>query len=85
MLAQTLVVATLVTACVVYAAWALMPVAWRRFVAKRLTRHPMLMRFAPLRRAATAGPGGSCSCDGCDKAAQPTGDAVVRFVPRRSR
>lgn len=84
---QTLIVALLVVACVVYASWTLMPAAARRALARSLLKlAPPEALAAKLRRAATASAG--CGCDGCDhapaKAAPKTAPQVVTFH-RRAR
>jgi hypothetical protein len=66
---QTLIVTLIVAACSVYAAWTVMPSAWRRTLAQRLQHWPLpALLSRPLRRAALAPTG--CGCDGCD-AKQP--------------
>lgn len=67
---QSLVVALLVLACSVYAAWTLMPAAARRAIALQLLKLPLPGVFeAPLQRAASKASG--CGCDGCDRASVP--------------
>lgn len=62
---QELLVALIVLACTVYAAWTLMPSALRRAIAQRLQHWPWPPLLArSLRRAALAPTG--CGCDGCD-------------------
>ena len=85
---QNLIVALLVPACTLYAAWKLMPSAARRSLASSMLRLPHLPGplEAGLRKHAQAASG--CGCDGCDRsekspstkapAAQP-----VTFHPRR--
>ncbi len=82
---QTLIVALLVVACSVYAAWTLMPAAARRGIASALLKLPLPGAFAAkMRRAATVSSG--CGCDGCDHApakAAPQAPQVVTFHRRR--
>lgn len=66
-MAQILVVALLVIACSLRAAWILAPAAARRAVARGLLTWPLPDALArPLRKHAAAASGG-CACDGCDK------------------
>lgn len=94
MLMQSLVVAVIVIACVIYASWTLMPKAARERVASVLLQRPLPDALAEfLRKQATAASG--CACDGCDKAAgKSTTVAVaaatpavqtIRFHPPRPR
>ena len=63
---QSLIVALLVTACSVYAVWALMPSAARRPFAGWMLKLPLPALLAtPFERAARAT--SSCGCDGCDR------------------
>ena len=84
---QALVVALLVAACSIYAAWVLMPGVARRALATTLLKLPLPSAVTGrLRKTATASSG--CSCDGCDAApAQSTKSAtqVVTFHPRPPR
>jgi len=84
---QALVVALLVAACSIYAAWVLMPGVARRALATTLLKLPLPSTMAGrLRKAATASSG--CGCDGCDAApAAPAKSAtqVVTFHPRPPR
>ena len=68
MLLQSLVVAVIVAACAVYAAWTLMPAAWRRTTALALLELPVPAEAAALLRKHSTKPTG-CACDGCDKSA----------------
>jgi hypothetical protein len=86
---QHLLVGLIVTGCAVYAAWALMPAAWRRDLAGRLANLPLpgalRGRFQRLARSA---PG--CGCDGCDAGApagstKPSGAQPIRFVRKTPR
>jgi hypothetical protein len=89
---QSLVVALVVVACALHAAWSLAPVAARRAVAGRLLALPLPRRLAAtLRRHADATSAG-CACDGCDKSAAkakttaaPPGGAPITFHPRLPR
>ena len=84
---QALVVALLVAACSVYAAWVLMPGVARRALATTLLKLPLPSAAAGrLRKAATASSG--CGCDGCDAATAPPAKSatqVVTFHPRPPR
>ena len=85
---QTLIVAMLVVACVVYASWTLMPAAARRALARSLLKlAPPEALAARLRRAAAASAG--CGCDGCDhapaKTAPNAAPQVVTFHRRARR
>lgn len=79
---QSLAVAVIVGVCTVYAAWVLMPAAWRQPLARRLLAWPLLSRSRAVRRAATRPTG--CGCDGCDapSGAQPP-TKTVHIVRRR--
>jgi hypothetical protein len=77
---QTLITTVLVATCSAYAAWSVMPVAWRRRLAAWAGR--------PL--PASSGCGGGC--DGCGSAAksgsasgQAPGPAVIRIVRQPHR
>ncbi len=80
MLAQSIVVALLVTGCSVYAAWRLAPAAARRRVALVLLEAHWPAPVAAFlgRHAAAAG---ACGCDGCDrstaKPAAPASQAIT--------
>lgn len=86
MAVQTVLVALIVAACVVYAAWALMPAAGRRGIAGALTKLPLPEGLARRLARAAKAPGG-CGCDGCDAPAPPGTAAVkpVTFHPRHRR
>jgi len=74
---QSLIVALIVLACSGYAAWTLMPSAWRRSLAlKMLKLSPPESLARMLRKAAQ--PAGSCGgCSSCgNSAAKPPGDGV---------
>lgn len=86
---QTLITALLVTGCTLYAAWSLMPAAWRRRLAS------WLLRWAPrsrtLQQAARTGGGcgsGDDGCSGCSASgpatpAAPAGQGQVIRIHRR--
>ena len=87
---QSVVVACLVVACAVYAAWTLLPAAARRGLALALLQRPLpgvAARF--LRRHAEAA--SSCGCAGCDRngaapravEGPPAQGAPLVFHPRR--
>ncbi|HEY4068195.1 MAG TPA: hypothetical protein VGM74_14950 [Burkholderiaceae bacterium] len=85
---QTLIVALVVAACSVYAAWTLMPAAARRALATAMLKLPLPAPFAlKMRKAATLSSG--CGCDGCDsapvKSTGPKAPQVVNFHPRIKR
>lgn len=78
-LAQTLVVSIVVAVCFGYAAWTLMPLAWRNATAALLRRVPGLGRWQALRPKVQAG------CGGCDGACTPAASkdaAPVKFYRR---
>jgi hypothetical protein len=81
---QSAVVALLVPACALYAAWLLAPVALKRAAARGLLRWPLPAPIAnALRRTADGAAG--CGCDGCDappKAAPPA-EAPITLHRRR--
>lgn len=63
---QEFIVAVIVAACTVYAAWALMPSALRRRLAQRIQHWPWPAAIGKHVRRATLAPTG-CGCDaGCD-------------------
>lgn len=65
---ESLIVAFLVVACALRAAWILAPAAARRSVARALLAWPLpRVLAAPLRKHAQAASAG-CACDGCDGA-----------------
>jgi len=78
---QSLIVALLVVACSLRAAWILAPGAARRAVARALLTWPLPSAFAaPLRRhAQDAGDG--CGCDGCDKNGNAAGSNAGKPMP----
>ena len=88
MIAQSLVVACLVTACMTYAVWTLMPASMRRTLALALLKLPLPRILSALMQRHSVASSG-CACDGCDKspaaaAAKPlSGDlAPIVFHPR---
>ena len=95
MIAQTLVVASLVTACMTYAVWTLMPVSMRRALALTLLKLPLpRILSAVMEKQSVASSG--CACDGCDKSPAaaaasaeakpvPGGVAPIVFHPRLRR
>lgn len=82
-LLQTVLVAAVVAVCFAYAAWTLMPLAWRNAAAALLRRVPGLGRWQALQPMAQAG------CGGCDGACAPTpakdAPAPVKFYRRISK
>jgi len=81
---QNLLVGLIVLACAVYAVWALLPMGWRRVLARRLAATPWP---APIKRRLqqAAQPGNACGCNGCDRAepkAKPEAQPI-QFHPRR--
>lgn len=79
---QGLLVAAIVIACTVYAAWTLMPSAWRRGLAQRLQNRRWpgpVTRY--LKRTASAPAG--CGCDaGCEAAKPPAAAQPIRIHRR---
>jgi hypothetical protein len=67
---QTLVVALVVIACALKAAWMLSPAAARRAIARRLLALPLRLptRLATRLRKDAEASGSGCACDGCDHA-----------------
>ena len=89
---QSVAVALIVGACLVYAVWALMPAAARRALAGALLRLPLPAPLAArLVKMANAAVG--CGCDGCDRApdvspalaASRRAEQPIRFHPRPRR
>ena len=88
---QSLIVALIVTACSVYAAWTLMPSAARRTAAGWMLKLPLpSVLAAPFERAARAASG--CGCDGCDRSelkptagGAPNAARPLTFHPRPPR
>ena len=90
-MAQILIVALLVVACSLRAAWILAPASARRTVARALLAWPLPRVLAtPLRKHAEAASAG-CACDGCDgasasaKRATAPGVAPITFHRRPPR
>ncbi len=88
---QQVAVFLVVAACSGYAAWALMPAAWRRALAQHLLRLPQPAAFKQFLQNATRSSAGCGGCGGCDtiagdaKAARHTKPAtqVLQFQPPR--
>jgi hypothetical protein len=66
MTAQHLIVLALVAGCSIYALWALMPAAARRFIAKQLVQLPLGSAWKAWFQPAASTSSG-CDCSGCDK------------------
>lgn len=79
MAVQTLIVAALVSACFVYAAWHLMPGAAKRVLARGLLGLPLPLAWRT-RLQSTANATGGCGCSGCDRAPLKTPVAAVQAV-----
>ena len=87
---QDIAAALIVTACIAYAAWTLMPAFLRQRAAAALLKWPWPWPetiAARLRKHTVAASG--CACDGCDQgtknAAAPRAEQPVRFHPRPPR
>jgi hypothetical protein len=81
---QALIVALLVAACSMYAAWVLMPGVARRALATTLLKLPLPTTMAGrLRKAATASSG--CGCDGCDAAPAQSPKSATQVVTFHAR
>jgi hypothetical protein len=77
-MAQTVIVALLVVACTLRAAWILAPRAARRSIARALLAWPLPATMAAaLQKHAQAASEG-CACDGCDKG---TGAVKAKAAP----
>ena len=77
MAVQSLVVALIVLACAVYAAWTLMPAATRRTMAAAMLKLPLPEVLArPFRRAMRSG-SGCGGCDSCGDTAIPVKNVTV--------
>jgi hypothetical protein len=91
-LIQNIAVACIVSACVAYSSWTLMPAAWRRVLASQLVRSRVLAQSAVLKRASSPASTGSCGgCDSCGsenasntKTLTPK-ESVIHFMPRKNR
>ncbi|HEY2927434.1 DUF6587 family protein [Piscinibacter sp.] len=82
-MAQSLVVALVVLACTVYAAWTLMPSAARRAMATAMLKLPLPDPLArPLREAVQSG-SGCGSCDSCADAGAKAPTAVQPVTVHR--
>jgi hypothetical protein len=79
---QIVIVALLVLACSLRAAWILAPAAARRSLARALLAWPLPGQLAkPLRKHAEAA-SDSCACDGCDSgSASAKAKAVPTIAP----
>ena len=81
---QIIVVALIVSACMTYAVWTLMPAASRRWLAMRVLDLPLPNRVAAtMRKHATASSG--CACDGCDQGAAKKAPSAVQTIRFRRR
>ncbi len=78
-MAQTVIVAVLVGACSLHAAWILAPAGARRSLARALLALPLPSRLATRLRKNSAAPSAGCACDGCDRA--PAKKAPVSVAP----
>ena len=88
---QTIAVALIVGACLLYAVWTLMPAVARRTLAGALLRLPLPPPLAARLKKTVAAASG-CGCDGCDRAPVATAAAApkrteqpIRFHPRARR
>jgi hypothetical protein len=84
---QILIVAVIVAACFLYAAWTLLPAAARRRIAVSALKWPLPQSAAAFMRKHASAAGG-CACDGCDQGAAGTPKAAtqpIRFHPRVRR
>jgi len=86
-MAQTLIVAVLVVACALNAAWLLAPAAARRAVAKALLGLPLPASLAARLRKHAEATSAGCACDGCDgapaaKKAPPDAAVPITFHRR---
>jgi ferrous iron transport protein B len=80
---QAWVVTMVVSVCLVYATWTLMPRAWRHAAAARLRRLPGLGRWRALQPKVQAGCG---ACDGaCADACAPEAVVPLKFHRRVSK
>jgi hypothetical protein len=91
-LIQNIAVACIVSACVAYSSWTLMPASWRRVLASQLMRSQALAQSSALKRASSPASTGSCGgCDSCgsDKAGNTKitvpKESVIHFMPRKNR
>ena len=81
LMTQTLVVAVIVVACALHAAWILAPAALRRAWANALLALPLPARLAARLRKHAAATGGGCACDGCDGATAAKKTPPAAAVP----
>lgn len=87
MIVQWLLVAALVAAGFVYAAWTLLPAAARQGIAQFSLRLPLPLALASFMRKHSVAKS-SCGCDGCDRSpvpAAPSAPQTIRFHPRPRR
>ncbi len=81
---QSLIVAILVAACSLYAAWTLMPAAARRGIARALLKLRLPAAVAS-RLQRQLEPSTGCACDGCDAGSKKPGASdpqPIRIHPR---
>ena len=83
MLAQSLVVALIVLACTVYAAWTLMPAAARRAMAAAMLKLSLPDVLARPFRQATQSGSGCGGCDSCGDAGAKSPTAVQTVTIHR--
>ena len=76
---QTTLVAIIVPACVLYAAWLLAPAGLKRRAAQRMLSAPLPRPVAAALQRLTVG-ANACGCDGCDSAAKDA-SAAAAAVP----
>lgn len=90
---QSLIVAIVVLASLLYASWTLMPSTLRMAIARMLLRLHWPARTQAWLERAAAGPTG-CGCDGCDAGTKPSGKPAkadpaaaqpIRFHPPAKR
>jgi hypothetical protein len=87
MIVQWLLVAALVAACLVYAAWTLLPAAARQDIALFSLRLPLPSALASFMLKHSVAKS-SCGCDGCDRSpvrASPPATQTISFHPRLRR
>ena len=81
---QTTIVAIVVPACTLYAAWLLAPAGLKRRAARLLLTTPLPRPIAgALQRAATGA--SACGCDGCDSTAKKPGTPAAAPVTLHRR
>ena len=84
---QSVAVALIVGACLLYAVWTLMPAVARRTLAGALLRLPLPPPLAARLKKTVAAASG-CGCDGCDKSMPKPAARVaqpISFHPRPKR